>query len=251
MGFEPEAVFEEPQHELLPGPGLVDIGRGGPDAGLVVGDAVHAAMAGDPADGVVPDRCRGSRGRAALPSQSMSHWGGSATNAWLATSIAVWVARPSRRCVAWFDPTGGEKLPPAALGLLDGGPSLSSEVRAPAGVTSTGSGWSMTTSCSQSSAHSAARPSLFSKWTRQEPAVSSIVDDHADVVAVDGPHAASDGDVCPGGHGGLVGDAIGGGSSMPQVVSTWRGVPGALEELRNAGRRDEFGDDVGRADRRR
>ena len=63
MGFQPEAVFEEPQHELLPCATVVGIGRSGPDTGFVVGDAVYAPVAGDPADGVVPDRRRGCRRR--------------------------------------------------------------------------------------------------------------------------------------------------------------------------------------------
>ena len=54
---EPEAVFEQAKHEVLPAIDLDRIGWACTDPGLVLRDVVEESVVGDAGDGVVPHGC--------------------------------------------------------------------------------------------------------------------------------------------------------------------------------------------------
>ncbi len=59
---EPEAVFEQAEHHVLPAVALDGIDGAWADPGLILVDVVEESVVGDAGDGVVPDGCCGRSG---------------------------------------------------------------------------------------------------------------------------------------------------------------------------------------------
>ena len=187
---EPDAVLEEPQHQVLPAASVDGIVGARTDARFGVGDVVEEPVVGDAGGGVVPHRCGGGcRWALAEPGGEPCGWVGlEAVGGVVGGGVD---GSPVQVGVAGRDAVAGERRGPLLFGVLDGERTAGERVGG-GGCEVDGVGM-----VDDDEVGPVERPDGGPPLDALEvdgAGAGGVVDgeDVADVVAIDGPHSTAD-----------------------------------------------------------